>query len=85
MYMAKLYDWIGIRTWDTFASACYWFDKNIIDGFVNSIAHISQFLSIKVRKINTGFTGHYASLSIGGIGFLVILTRVLLPWMGWSI
>ena len=85
MYMAKLFDWFGMRTWDTFAVACDWFDRNIIDGFVNGTASITQFFSNKIRKLNTGFTGHYASLTVGGLGVIVLITRIVMPIMGWSI
>ena len=83
--MAKLFDWFGMRTWDTFAVACDWFDRNIIDGFVNGTASITQFFSNRIRKLNTGFTGHYASLTVGGLGVIVLITRVVMPIMGWSI
>jgi hypothetical protein len=37
-----------------------------------------------LRRLHTGFTGHYASYSLGGLGALVILLRVVLPLTGWS-
>ena len=85
LYMSNLFDWFGMRTWDTFAQACDWFDRNIIDGIVNATASITQFFSNEVRKLNTGFTGHYASLTIGGLGAIVLITRIVMPMMGWSI
>ena len=85
LYMSKFFDWFGLRTWDTFACACNWIDMNIIDGIVNGIASISQFLSQQVRRLNSGFTGHYASLTVGGLGALVLLTRIIMPFMGWSL
>ena len=85
LYMSKLFDWFGMRTWDTFAQACDWFDRNIIDGIVNATASITQFFSNEVRKLNTGFTGHYASLTIGGLGAIVLIIRIVMPMMGWSI
>jgi NADH-quinone oxidoreductase subunit L len=84
MYMARLFDWVGMRTWDALAMACDWFDRNIIDGIVNGIASITQIFSGQVRKLTSGFTGHYASLTIGGLGALVVVIRVLFPLMGWS-
>ena len=85
LYMAKLFDWFGMRTWDTFSFACDWFDRNIIDGVVNGIASISMSFSNQVRRLNSGFTGHYASLTIGGLGALVVITRLVFPLMGWSL
>ena len=85
LYMSKLFDWFGMRTWDTFARACDWFDIYVIDGIVNGVASASQFFSTQVRKLNSGFTGHYASLTVGGLGAIVVITRVRMPFMGWSL
>ncbi len=85
LYMAKLFDWFGMRTWDTFSMACDWFDRYIIDGVVNGVASISAAFSGQVRKLNSGFTGHYASLTIGGLGAIVVITRFVFPLMGWSL
>ena len=85
LYMSDLFNWFGMRTWDTFAQMSDWFDRNVIDGVVNKIASLSMQFSNNARNITTGFTGHYASLTIGGLGALVLLTRVVMPFMGWSI
>lgn len=65
--------------------ACDWFDRNIIDGIVNGVASISAVFSSQVRKLNSGFTGHYASLTVGGLGAIVVITRLVFPLMGWSL
>ena len=85
LYMSKFFNWFGMRTLDTFAMACDWFDLNVIDGVVNGIANLSQSFSSRVRKVNSGFTGHYASLTVGGLGAIVLLTRIIMPVMGWSL
>jgi len=85
LYMSKFFDWFGMRTWDTVARACDWFDIYIIDGIVNGVASASQFFSSQVRKLNSGFTGHYASLTVGGLGAIIVITRIIMPFMGWSL
>ena len=85
LYMSNLFNWFGMRTWDTFAQISDWFDRNIIDGIVNKIASLSLDFSNNARNLTTGFTGHYASLTVGGLGALVLLTRIVMPIMGWSI
>ena len=85
LYMSDLFNWFGMRTWDTIAYVSDWFDRNIIDGIVNKIASLSMAFSKSARNLTTGFTGHYASLTVGGLGVLVLLTRVVMPFMGWSI
>ncbi len=85
LYMSDLFNWFGMRTWDTIAQISDWFDRNVIDGIVNKVASLSMHFSNNARNITTGFTGHYASLTIGGLGALVLLTRIVMPIMGWSI
>ena len=85
LYMSDLFNWFGMRTWDTFAQISDWFDRNIIDGIVNKIASLSLDFSNNARNLTTGFTGHYASLTVGGLGALVLLTRIVMPIIGWSI
>ena len=85
LYMSDLFNWFGTRTWDTFSIICDWFDRNIIDGLVNKVASTSMYFSTSARNLTTGFTGHYASLTVGGLGALVLLTRIVMPFMGWSI
>ena len=85
LYMSDLFNWFGTRTWDTFSIVCDWFDRNIIDGIVNKVASLSMDFSNNAKNLTTGFTGHYASMTIGGLGILVIITRIVMPFMGWSI
>ena len=85
LYMSDLFNWFGMRTWDTFAQMSDWFDRNVIDGIVNKIASLSMKFSTNARNITTGFTGHYASLTVGGLGAIVLLTRIVMPLMGWSV
>ena len=84
LYMARLFDWFGLRCWDVIAAACNRFDLVIIDGVVNSLADCSIRTGERIRRLHTGFTGHYAAYSLGGLGALVIMLRVVLPLIGWS-
>ena len=49
LYMSDLFNWFGMRTWDTFAQMSDWFDRNIIDGIVNKIASLSMNFSNSAR------------------------------------
>ena len=84
LYMARLFDWFGLRCWDVIAAACNRFDLVIIDGVVNSLADCSIRTGERIRRLHPGFTGHYAAYSLGGLGALVIMLRVVLPLIGWS-
>jgi hypothetical protein len=84
MYIVVLTDWIGTKTWDTISQICDLFDRKIIDGVVNGTASFTMNFGENLRKIHTGFTAHYASLSVGGLGVLVILLRIVFPAVGWT-
>ena len=84
LYIVALTDWIGMKTWDTISQICDLFDRRIIDGMVNGTASFTMNLGETLRKVHTGFTAHYASLSVGGLGVLVILLRVVFPAVGWT-
>ncbi len=84
LYIIALTDWIGTKTWDTISQLCDLFDRTIIDGAVNGTASFTFNFGATLRKVHTGFTAHYASLSIGGLGVLVLLLRVIFPAVGWT-
>ena len=84
LYISRFFDWFGLRCWDVGAAACNRFDLVVIDGAVNGIANGAIRSGERLRRLHTGFTGHYASYSLGGLGALVILLRVVLPLTGWS-
>jgi len=84
LHMAALFDWTGLRMWDTVAWFCDRFDHYVIDGSVNGLAALAERSGQRLRRVQSGFTGHYASLSLGGLAVLVLLVRYLIPLTGWS-
>ena len=84
LYIVALTDWIGTKTWDTISQLCDLFDRTIIDGAVNGTASVTMNFGSTLRKLHTGFTAHYTSLSVGGLGVLVLLLRVIFPAVGWT-
>ena len=84
LYMSRLFDWFGLRCWDVVAIVCNRFDHTVIDGIVNGIADGAIRIGGRIQRLHTGFTGHYASYSLAGLGALVIMLRVVLPLIGWS-
>ena len=52
---------------------------------MNGVASVSSVFSNQVRKLNSGFTGHYASLTLGGLGAIVVITRFVFRLMGGSL
>jgi len=55
------------------ASPVAWFDRHIIDGTMNSIATVTQVVSFRIRKFQSGQLQKYAFVFISGALLLVIL------------
>ena len=53
-----------------------WFDKYIVDGFINGLAYVSALFSRVCRRIQTGVTQNY--LLVFAIGVVVVLIILVL-------
>jgi len=54
-----------------------WIDRNIIDRMVNSLASFIIGVSAFVRRIQTGFTPHYAAGIVAGITIIIIVYALI--------
>ncbi len=52
-----------------------WFDRNIIDGFMNAVATITNYISEEIKGLQSGQLQKYAFIFISGV--LVILLTVI--------
>jgi len=50
-----------------------WFDRHIIDGTMNGIAGVAQFVSYQIRGLQSGKLHQYAFVFVSGVVLLVIL------------
>jgi NADH-quinone oxidoreductase subunit L len=71
-----LYDLLFIRIGGRAAAACWWFDRNVVDGAVNGIGELTLSTGRGLRRIQTGHVQNYA-LSIA-LGLLVMAGSYLL-------
>jgi len=55
-----------------------WFDRNIVDGTMNGIAGLTQFLSYQIRGLQSGKLHQYAYVFISGVLILVIIFVALM-------
>ena len=53
-----------------------WFDRHVIDGFMNMWAFLSNWISAKIKGIQSGITQDYAWAYIAGTLVIVALTVV---------
>lgn len=50
-----------------------WIDRNIVDGFMNLLAKVTEQVSFAIKKMQSGKTQHYAAyFFVGVIGFVLV-------------
>jgi NADH-quinone oxidoreductase subunit L len=70
------YDWLTDKAFVAFSDGLYWFDKHVIDGFVNLVAWIGyRVFGWALSRAETGVMPNYALVVFGGI---VIIALILL-------
>jgi len=57
-----------------------WFDRHIIDGTMNSIATVTQVISFRIRKFQSGQLQQYAFVFISGAILLAVLMIYVWYW-----
>jgi NADH-quinone oxidoreductase subunit L len=50
-----------------------WFDRHIVDGTMNGIAGVTQFVSYQIRGLQSGKLHQYAFVFVSGVVILVII------------
>jgi NADH-quinone oxidoreductase subunit L len=79
-YFDDLNDLLFVRFGSLVAASLWWFDRAVIDGTVNGIAHVVQSAGSEVRHIQTGRVQNYAlgiaaGLIVMAVGFLLVVSR----------
>jgi NADH-quinone oxidoreductase subunit L len=72
-WIDDIYVWIYRNILDGLSSLCGWFDRYIVDGFVNLVAYSAKLTSQRLRTIQTGRTQDY----LYGIIIAIILFFIL--------
>jgi NADH-quinone oxidoreductase subunit L len=72
-WIDDLYIWIYRNILDGLSSVCGWFDRYIVDGFVNLVAYSAKLTSQRLRTMQTGRTQDY----LYGIMIAIILFFIL--------
>ena len=50
-----------------------WFDRHIVDGTMNSIAAVTQYISFRIRRFQSGQLQKYAFVFVSGAVLLIVL------------
>ena len=72
-WIDDIYIWIYRNILDGLSSLCGWFDRYIVDGFVNLVAYSAKLTSQRLRTMQTGRTQDY----LYGIMIAIILFLIL--------
>jgi NADH-quinone oxidoreductase subunit L len=57
-----------------------WFDRHIVDGTMNSIATVTQVVSFRIRKFQSGQLQQYAFIFVSGAILLAVLVIYIWCW-----
>jgi NADH-quinone oxidoreductase subunit L len=75
-YVDEVYDWIIDNIVMRLSTGLAWFDRHIVDGAVNGVAWIVNWLGNHLRYIQTGNVQHYAMILFGGVVALILIARL---------
>jgi NADH-quinone oxidoreductase subunit L len=73
LWIDDIYIWIYRNILDGLSSVCGWFDRYIVDGFVNLVAYSAKLTSQRLRTMQTGRAQDY----LYGIMLAIILFFIL--------
>jgi NADH-quinone oxidoreductase subunit L len=76
-YVDDIYQLVFARGGVILGEALWWFDAKIIDGAVNGVGHLSQWIGGALRKVQTGRVENY------GLGMAAGMVLVLVVYLVW--
>jgi len=71
-YVDHFFTWLGLSVGGLLARMWAWFDRHIVDGFVNLVASVTGLISEVLRRLQTGFVGSYALMMLAGVVLVVV-------------
>jgi NADH-quinone oxidoreductase subunit L len=73
-YMDEMYLFITRKIiFRLIAAPAAWIDKNIVDGFINLLARITEVFSISTAGFQSGKLQSYAAWMLGGVIVLIVM------------
>ena len=77
-YVDELYALLTKYFVDGIGKILYWIDVNIVDGFINGLAKITDFIGDVLRKTQTGQVQQYVFIFFCGALLLIVFSFVYL-------
>jgi len=71
-YFDQIYSWLIVRPLEALAIVSALIDKHLIDGLVNTVAHIPVGLGGIVRRLQSGLVQRYALAGVMGVLMIVL-------------
>lgn len=77
-YIDEIYQFITQKIiFNLIAKPLAWIDKNIVDGFMNTIGKITEVLSVSTAGVQSGKVQSYAAWMLGGVLGVILLLSYL--------
>jgi NADH-quinone oxidoreductase subunit L len=77
LFFDPIYEALVVQPLVALAQLSYWFDRTVIDGFVNLVARMTLGVAASLRALQSGMVQFYAIAMIWGV---VVLVATLLLW-----
>jgi NADH-quinone oxidoreductase subunit L len=76
-YIDEVYQFITHRViFACISTPIAWFDRHVVDGFFNALAHVTQTVSVSIRGFQSGKIQQYALIFLLGTLALVIVLMI---------
>ncbi len=73
-YIDEVYQFITHKIiFDRISTPVAWFDRHVVDGFMNSLAWITNAASVRIRGLQSGHIQTYTMVFLGGALLLLLL------------
>jgi NADH-quinone oxidoreductase subunit L len=77
-YIDEIYRFITHRIiFACISTPVAWFDRYVVDGFMNSLAWVTHTSSSMIRDFQSGRLQHYAIVFLSGILLLIIILLLI--------
>jgi NADH-quinone oxidoreductase subunit L len=77
-YIDEIYAWIVYKIYFVLSAGIAWFDRHVVDGFMNGLAFISQASGSALKRLQSGQVQGYAMGFALGIGLLLAIVKKVL-------
>ncbi len=77
-YIDEFYAWVVYKVYFVFSKGIAWFDRHVVDGFMNGLAWLSQASGGVLKRTQSGQVQAYALAFVLGLTALLVIVRNVL-------